>query len=40
MKLPSNFTGHNVICLNKRQICDLELLLNGGFSPFKRFFKT
>lgn len=25
------------ITLNDRQICDLELLLNGGFSPLKGY---
>ena len=27
----------NTLCLNNRQSCDLELLLNGGFSPLKGF---
>ena len=27
------------IILNKRQLCDLELLLNGGFSPLEGFMK-
>ena len=25
------------LTLNERQVCDLELLLNGGFSPLKGF---
>ena len=27
----------SVLVLNKRQICDLELLMNGGFSPLTGF---
>ncbi len=27
------------VVLNRRQICDLELLLNGGFSPLTGFLK-
>jgi sulfate adenylyltransferase len=26
-----------VFTLNKRQVCDLELLMNGGFSPLRGF---
>ena len=29
-----NFKSHD---LTPRQICDLELLMNGGFSPLKGF---
>ena len=25
------------IVLNERQVCDLELILNGGFSPLEGF---
>ena len=29
--------GWPIISLNKRQLCDLELILNGGFSPLRGF---
>ena len=29
--------GIKSITLSKRQMCDLELLLNGGFAPLDRF---
>ena len=29
--------SYKSITLSKRQLCDLELLLNGGFSPLKGF---
>ena len=30
---------HKSITLNKRQLCDFELIVNGGFSPLKGFMK-
>ena len=30
---------YNVITMNKRQECDFELLVNGGFNPLKGFLK-
>lgn len=30
---------HKSIILNKRQLCDFELIVNGGFSPLKGFMK-
>ena len=29
--------GNRVKILNERQSCDVELLINGGFSPLKGF---
>lgn len=36
-KLRTEFVNLPKIDLTSRQICDLELLLNGGFSPLKGF---
>ena len=30
---------YNIITMNKRQECDFELLVNGGFNPLKGFLK-
>ena len=35
--LAADSGGFPSVTLNLRQICDLELLLNGGFSPLRGF---
>ncbi len=35
--LKKNFFSYPSWTLTERQICDLELLLNGGFAPLKGF---
>ena len=35
----SESTRYPEYILNDRQLCDLELLLNGGFSPLKGFLR-
>lgn len=34
------YTGYNSIILNKRQLCDYELIVNGGFNPLKGFMDS
>ncbi|MGV3739841.1 MAG: bifunctional sulfate adenylyltransferase/adenylylsulfate kinase [Gammaproteobacteria bacterium] len=35
--LPDNWLGKNILCLTKRQLCDLECILNGAFAPLTGF---
>jgi len=35
----SESTKYPEVVLNDRQLCDLELLLNGGFAPLKGFLR-
>lgn len=35
--LPDNWLEKNILCLTKRQLCDLECILNGAFSPLTGF---
>lgn len=37
LQITNNFHLYQSITLNDRQLCDLELLLNGGFHPLKGF---
>lgn len=34
--MSTNFENQKLV-LNSRQLCDLELILNGGFSPLEGF---
>ncbi len=34
-KLSAEAESHPAIVLTDRQLCDLELILNGGFSPLE-----
>ncbi len=36
-KIKSQIAGYKSIVLNNKQICDLELLMNGGFFPLEGF---
>ena len=39
IKFEDKCSNYKSITLNKRQLCDFELIVNGGFNPVKGFMK-